>query len=244
MKELKSREQMTDTSPKGVAQMTSQNTFSMVSLILVAAALHFSCSAPQSQDAGSGSKTDTKRPTIVTDTNSGCVPTAANNFCKPATEQTGTEKCWAKILGTEAATKCNAAGKVFNRITGVCIDSLKIKAPCTEAEVVTAFSAAKFDATAIENEMKSAKAKIKTALGVDGILDQCAETTTSAALGSKTVLIPFFLGKKFSGGESGSAEYQIHASKVCGTGADISACDDSKLSFPETTAQRTPVDCG
>jgi hypothetical protein len=223
--------------------MKSQNTFSMVSLILFAAALHFSCSAPQSQDAGSGSKTDTKRPTIVTDTNSGCVPTAANNFCKPATEQTGTEKCWAKILGTEAATKCNAAGKVFNRITGVCLDSFKIKAPCTEADVVAAFTAANFNTSSIESNIRQVKENIKTKIGVDAVLDQCAETTTSAALGSKTVLIPFFLGKKFSGGESGSAEYQIHAGKVCGSATDIPACADSNLTFPDKSAEKTPVDC-
>ncbi len=215
--------------------------FAMLLQVKLLAVLNFGCSAPQSQDSAATKKE--RGPTKPPITTSDCVPTAANNFCKPAAEQTGEEKCWAKILGTEAATKCNAAGKVFNRITGVCIESLKIKAPCTEADVVAAFTGANFEASSIENNMKQVKDKIKTKIGVDAALDQCAEATTSAALGSKTVLIPFFLGKKFSGGESGSAEYQIHAGKVCGSATDIPACADSNLTFPDKSAEKTPVDC-
>lgn len=232
-------------SPVWEARMIKYLPIKFLGLAAVTMAAYFACAAPKDQGAATPptSKTNDKPP-ISVDPSASCIPSAANNFCKPASELTGEEKCWAKVLGTEAATACAAKGKVFNRLTGKCMEDaeMTLKTPCSEADVTAAFAAAGYKATgpdSIETTIATIKENIKTALGVDAVLDQCGETKRD---NGKTVLIPFFLGKKFSGDAGGLGQYKIHAGKVCNK-ETIPDCKKESLVFPEAPTAVPAVEC-
>ncbi len=191
---------------------------------------------------------------MVVDSMEGCNPTADNNYCRQTAQTGGTtqtpnpngpsnsviESCWAKVLDTPSATACATQGKVFNRLTRRCVDLsvASLETPCSEAQVTAAFQAAGFHPDSIATGMNNIKNAIKTAIGVDGVLDQCAKATTSSG---KTVLIPLFFGKRYDGGPDGRGKYLIHGGKVCHS--SIPACNHESLTFPSGNIASPPVNC-
>lgn len=195
----------------------------------------FGCSAPQSKDAQAPSSSDRneRTPTIEDPTpTSGCVPSEANNHCQPTTGLSAVQKCWTTFLDSAEAKKCAAEGKVWNRLQEKCTNMKLNSSNCTESAVISAFQAASFtDPAAI---LETVKKNIRNNSNSDVTLDQCGEVSVSG----KTVLIPFFISKKYDGGDDGFGTYQTFAGKVCSKTA-IEECTDPLLDFPAASTPTT-----
>jgi hypothetical protein len=141
-----------------------------------------------------GSQNPSKTPTSEADGQ--CIPNAGNNECKPA--GTGIEKCWNKLLDTQAAKSCAASGKLYNRIKKVCVEGgIKLKSSCTLPQ----------------NDMKASIDQLITELGPDVTprVDQCG--TYSA--GGRDYQVAYIIAQKYTGGPEGFGSYVYRMRLLC-----------------------------
>lgn len=217
--------------------------FPLIQGVIVITAL--SCAVPPEKNSNAGDAKKKADPIDIETSQPSCIPTGANNNCSSLANSSEVDKCWVKILDSDAAKACAAKGKFYNRISKQCADvaTLTLKSGCTMQDVYTVNGLAGYTKELIDTNVATVKGDIKGPEGLatteEPILDQCIQTTTKD---NKAFLIPIFLGKKYTGGVDGHGTYQIHAGKICDT-TGVLDCSNASLEFKAASTTSEVLSC-
>lgn len=181
-----------------------------------------SCQPPASDTGNSGSATS-KKPTPKP----GGGSTPSNSTPLPPNTAVGTlsgdTKCWKKMLETPEYLACKGAGKVFNRVKGVCIElGLTLTNDCSRVK---------------SSDIQDAQAQILKPENLPKAyltVDQCGTYT----MNGKQYAFAYVMGQQFfedAANSNNPSSYKINVRKICyhpNTGnpaADQSVCVDSSV---------------